>query len=96
MINKLEPLNLEDLYHQLCNEYGKAKVWYLNNDEVCNLCEEFIKQRIISAIKWQIKEDEKVFNDFADKKINFFTLVQRIANNRNLAFRNNKDVIRDD
>ena len=48
---------ITDLYHQLCWKYGKAVVWN-NNDELCDLCEEYIKEKI-ETLRQKLIEDIK-------------------------------------
>ena len=53
---------IDDLYHQLCIKYGKAKVWDASNDEVCDLCEGYIKEIIETLHQKLIDNIESFFN----------------------------------
>ena len=61
-----------DVYRELCSKYGKAKVWSLNADELCDLFEEWLKEKL--AEKFTIKglsknhQAQKEFNDFMQKQ----------------------------
>ena len=56
---------IDDLYHHLCIKYGKAKVWNASNDEVCDLCEGYIKE-IIGTLRQKLIKDVKALAEDDD------------------------------
>jgi hypothetical protein len=34
-----------DVYKEMCNKYGKVKIWSVSADELCYMVEELIKEK---------------------------------------------------